>query len=294
MNLRLGTRGSRLALEQARRVAGQIRKLHPELEIDLVVIKTSGDVRSEYGDEIPTEIGEFSSALEKGLMRNEMDIAVHSAKDLPTRMHNSLIVGAYPERVDPRDAWVFREGDNDSAGGWVGTESPRRRLFWRERWPKAEFRNIRGNIDRRMNRCLGEKDWHGILLACAGIDRLGGPINGLEMERLDVDWMVPAPGQGALAVQCRKEDHRTLEILQRMDDRKIRTCVTAEKSFLQTWGGGCSESLGAFSQIQPNGTLHLRAGVQDRFGRPHKASIEGPQDEAELLGVRLAEEMRRG
>ncbi len=294
MNLRLGTRGSRLALEQARRVAGQIRKLNPLLEVDLVVIKTSGDARSEFGDEIPKEIGEFSSALEKGLMQNEMDVAVHSAKDLPARMHDSLVVGAYPERVDPRDAWVFRKGENGSTGGWVGTESPRRRLFWSERCPKAEFRNIRGNIDRRMDRCLEEKNWQGILLACAGIDRLGGPIKGLEIERLDVDWMVPAPGQGALAVQCRREDHRTIEFVRKLDDRKIRTCVTAEKSFLQTWGGGCSESLGAFSQIQPNGTLHLRAGVRDSFGRPQRASIEGPQEEAELLGVRLAEEMRRG
>jgi hydroxymethylbilane synthase len=227
-------------------------------------------------------------------MRNEMDIAVHSAKDLPTRMHNSLIVGAYPERVDPRDAWVFRKGENGSTGGWVGTESPRRRLFWSERFPQVKFRNIRGNIDRRMDRCLAEKDWQGILLACAGIDRLGGPSNGLEMERLDIDWMVPAPGQGALAVQCRKEDHRTIELLENVDDRKIRNCVTAEKSFLQTWGGGCSESLGAFSQIQPNGTLHLRTGIRDRFGRAKRASIEGPQDEAVLLGVRLAEEMLRG
>lgn len=294
MNLRLGTRGSRLALEQARRVAGQIRKLNPLLEVDLVVIKTSGDARSEFGDEIPKEIGEFSSALEKGLMQNVMDVAVHSAKDLPARMHDSLVVGAYPERVDPRDAWVFRKGENGSTGGWVGTESPRRRLFWSERCPKAEFRNIRGNIDRRMDRCLEEKYWQGILLACAGIDRLGGPIKGLEIERLDVDWMVPAPGQGALAVQCRREDHRTIEFVHKLDDRKIRNCVTAEKSFLQTWGGGCSESLGAFSQIQPNGTLHLRAGVRDRFGRAQRASIEGPQDEAVLLGVRLAEEMRRG
>jgi len=294
MILRLGTRGSVLALQQARKVAGQIQRINPSLEIDLVVVKTSGDARSEFGDEIPAEVGEFSSALEKGLIKEEMDIAVHSAKDLPTRMHDSLVVGAYPERVDPRDAWVFRKGEIGSTGGWVGTESPRRRLFWSERFPQVKFRNIRGNIDRRMDRCLAEKDWQGILLACAGIDRLGGPSNGLEMERLDIDWMVPAPGQGALAVQCRKEDHRTIELLENVDDRKIRNCVTAEKSFLQTWGGGCSESLGAFSQIQPNGTLHLRTGIRDRFGRAKRASIEGPQDEAVLLGVRLAEEMLRG
>ena len=227
-------------------------------------------------------------------MQNEMDIAVHSAKDLPTRVHDCLTVGAYPERVDPRDAWVFRKGENGSTDGWVGTESPRRRLFWSERWPEAKFRNIRGNIDHRMDRCLGDRDWQGILLACAGIDRLGGPTTGLEMERLDVAWMIPAPGQGALAVQCRKKDIRTLELLRNLDDRRVRTCVTAEKSFLQAWGGGCSESLGAFSQIQMNGALHLTAGIRNRFGRVQRASIEGSQDEAELLGLKLAKEMSCG
>lgn len=294
MKLRLGTRGSRLALEQARRVAEQIRKVSPGVGVELVILKTTGDARSEYGDEIHSEVGEFSSALEKSLVEDQIDAAVHSAKDLPTRIHDSLRVAAYPERVDPRDAWVFREGAQSAKGTWVGTESPRRRMFWSERNPNAEFRDIRGNVDRRMERCLGENDWQGILLACAGIDRLGGLLNGLEMERLDVEWMIPAPGQGALAVQCRKNDLRTLELLQQLDDQQIRARVTAEKSFLQTWGGGCSESLGAFAQIQPNGTLHLRAGVRDPHGHPQRGSMEGPSTEGELLGVRLAEEMRRG
>jgi len=294
MKLRLGTRGSRLALEQARRVAEQIRKVSPGVGVELVILKTTGDARSEFGDEIHPEVGEFSSALEKSLVEDEIDAAVHSAKDLPTRIHDSLTVAAYPERVDPRDAWVFREGAQSAKGTWVGTESPRRRMFWSERNPNAEFRNIRGNVDRRMERCLGEKYWQGVLLACAGIDRLGGLLSGLEMERLDVEWMIPAPGQGALSVQCRKNDHRTFELIQRLDDQQIRARVTAEKSFLQTWGGGCSESLGAFAQIQPNGTLHLRAGVRDLHGHPQRGSMEGPSNEGELLGVRLAEEMRRG
>ena len=294
MKLRLGTRGSRLAWVQATGVAERIRKLSPGVGVEILPIKTTGDVRSEFGDEIPSEAGEFSSALEKSLVGQEIDVAVHSAKDLPTRTHEALTVGAYPERADPRDAWVFRAGGQSKSSKWVGTESPRRRMFWSERNPGADFHNIRGNVDRRMERCMEESGWQGILLACAGIDRLGGLRTGLEMERLAVEWMIPAPGQGALAVQCRKDDPRTLDLLLQLDDCGIRARVTAEKSFLCSWGGGCSESLGAFAQIQPNGTLHLRAGVRGRNGRPQRGVVEGPSSEGELLGARLAEEMRRG
>ena len=295
MRLRLGTRGSRLALEQARRVAEKIRARSPGIGVELVVIRTSGDERSEFGDEIANEVGEFSSELEKRLLKGEIQMAVHSAKDLPTRIPESLVVGAYPERADPRDAWVFRKSEDHPSGsdGWVGTESPRRRLFWGEKKPESRFRTIRGNVDRRMERCLLEKDWQGVLLACAGIDRLGGVPEGLEMERLDVNWMIPAPGQGAIAVQCRKDDLEILKVLAQIDDPAVRRCVSAEKSFLHAWGGGCSESLGAFAQIQPNGTLHLCAGVKNRFDEPQKASSEGPALEAELIGARLVEEMRR-
>lgn len=295
MKLRLGTRGSRLALTQARMVAERIRAKSPGIGIELEIIRTSGDERSEFGDEIESEVGEFSSELERKLLKGEIHAAVHSAKDLPTHIPQSLVVGAYPERADPRDAWVFRAGENlDSLSNrWVGTESPRRRLFWSEKRPGSRFQTIRGNVDRRMERCLMEKDWQGVILACAGIDRLGGVTQGLEMERLDVNWMIPAPGQGAIAVQCQKDDSDTLKILSQIDDPSVRSCVSAEKSFLHAWGGGCSESLGAFAQIQPNGTLHLRAGVKDRFDRPYKASSEGPAREAEIIGARLVTEMRR-
>jgi hydroxymethylbilane synthase len=134
----------------------------------------------------------------------------------------------------------------------------------------------------------------GIVLACAGIDRLGGVSSGLEMERLDSNWMVPAPGQGALAVECHKEDSKVRKILEKIDDPGVRACVEAEKGFLQTWGGGCSESLGALGTLQANGTLHLQAAVQDRHGGVQRAQMEGPSGKAELLGIRLAEEMRRG
>lgn len=296
MKIRLGTRGSRLALWQARRVTELILAQSPSSKVELVEIRTSGDARSEFGDDLPDSVGEFSSELERALIEGEVDVAVHSAKDLPTKIPEKLTVGAYPERADPRDAWVRRKGAGSEIGegGIMGTGSPRRTMLWKERWPKSVARAIRGNVDRRMERILEEKEWSGILLACAGIDRLGGVAEGLEMERLSVEWMVPAPGQGALAVECRKEDTAVLAVLNKIDDPIVRSCVSAEKSFLAKWGGGCSESLGAFALILANGTVHLQAAVENRWGGVARAQMEGPRAEAELVGVRLAEEMSRG
>ena len=296
MKIRLGTRGSQLALWQAHRVADLIRKASPGTGVELVIVKTSGDERSEFGEEAPEQPGEFSTELERKLLEHEIDAAVHSAKDLPTQIPEGLIVGAYPERADPRDALVRRRESPSSppSGAVVGTGSPRRDLLWRTKWNKTQTKGIRGNVDRRMEKLKDDESLWGIILACAGIDRLGGVSSGLEMERLDSSWMVPAPGQGALAVECRERDHKVLKILEKIDDSKVRTCVEAEKGFLQKWGGGCSESLGALGTLQANGTIHLQAAVQDQNGGVQRAQMEGPVGEAELLGVRLAEEMSRG
>ena len=296
MKILLGTRGSPLALWQAHRVADLIRQASPGTGVELVIVKTSGDERSEFGEEAPEEPGEFSTELEKKLLQKQIDAAVHSAKDLPTHLLKGLIVAAYPERADPRDALVRRKESpaNPPSGAVVGTGSPRRDLLWRAKWKETKTRGIRGNVDRRMEKLKGDASLWGIVLASAGIDRLGGVADGLQMERLDSDWMVPAPGQGALAVECRTEDGKVRKILEKIDDSGVRACVEAEKGFLQRWGGGCSESLGALGTLQANGTLQLRAAVQDRHGGVQRAQMEGPAAEAEFLGARLAEEMRRG
>jgi len=296
MKIRLGTRGSRLALWQAHRVADLIRKASPGTGVELVIIKTTGDERSEFGEELPEEVGEFSSELEKQLAEEVIDVAVHSAKDLPTRLPKNLCVAAYPERADPRDALVRKRGESEkpSRGSVVATGSPRRDLLWRERWKETEIRGIRGNVDRRLKKLQDDSSLWGLVLACAGIDRLGGVPEKLVVERLDPSWMVPAPGQGALAVECRAEDHKVRKILKKIDDPSVRACVEAEKGFLQKWGGGCSESLGALGTMSPMGTLHLRAAVKDRHGGVLRAQMEGPGSEPVTLGARLAEEMRRG
>ena len=296
MTIRLGTRGSRLALWQAHRVADLIRKASPGTGVELVIIKTTGDERSEFGEELPEQVGEFSSELEKQLSQEQIDAAVHSAKDLPTQLPKNLCVAAYPERADPRDALVRKraESEKPSRGAVVATGSPRREMIWQERWKETKTRGIRGNVDRRLEILQEDPSLWGLVLACAGIDRLGGIPERLVMERLDPSWMVPAPGQGALAVECRVEDHKVRKILDKIDDPKVRSCVEAEKGFLQRWGGGCSESLGALATWEPKGTLHLRAAVKDIHGGVQRAQMEGPAAEAALLGNRLAEEMRRG
>ena len=285
-----------MALWQAHQVADRIRHASPGTGVELVIVKTSGDERSEFGDEAPEQPGEFSTELERKLLKQEIEVAVHSAKDLPTHLPEGLTIGAYPERADPRDALVRRKESPPipPSGAVVGTGSPRRDLLWRAKWKKTKTRGIRGNVDRRMEKLMEDTSLWGIVLACAGIDRLGGVADGLQMERLDSDWMVPAPGQGALAVECRTEDGKVWKILEKIDNSGVRACVEAEKGFLQRWGGGCSESLGALGTLQANGTLHLRAAVQDRHGGVQRAQMEGPAAEAEFLGARLAEEMRRG
>ena len=296
MTIRLGTRGSRLALWQAHRVADLIRKASPGTGVELVMIQTTGDERSEFGQELPEQVGEFSSELEKQLSQEAIDTAVHSAKDLPTQLPKDLCVAAYPERADPRDALVRKRvgSEKPPRGAVVATGSPRREMLWRERWRETEIRGIRGNVDRRLEKLQEDSSLWGLVLACAGIDRLGGIPESLVMERLDPAWMVPAPGQGALAVECRVADQKVRKVLEKIDDSKVRNCVEAEKGFLQRWGGGCSESLGALATWEPKGTLHLRAAVKDVHGGVQRAQMEGPTGEAALLGVRLAEEMRRG
>lgn len=296
MKILLGTRGSRLALWQAHRVADLIRKASPGTGVELVMIKTTGDERSEFGQELPEQAGEFSSELERQLLEGKIDAAVHSAKDLPTRIPQTLMVGSYPERADPRDALVRKKSgpEKPPKGAVVATGSPRREMIWRERWMETGTCGIRGNVDGRLERLEKKQDLWGLVLACAGIDRLGGVSEKLVMDRLDATWMVPAPGQGALAVECRAEDHQVKRILGKTDDPLVRACVEAEKSFLQEWGGGCSESLGALGTMDPNGTLHLRAAVKDRHGGVQRAQMEGPAGEAILLGTRLAKEMKRG
>ena len=294
MNYRIGTRGSPLALWQARRVAELIHGVDSSSHWEICEIKTSGDARSEFGDELPEGVGEFSSELEKELLSGGIDLAVHSAKDVPTCLPEGLTLAAFPERADARDAVVRRKESPalPPVGSRLGTGSPRRSLLWAEKWPQTEIHGIRGNVDRRMGRLQKEKEWWGVILACAGIDRLGGVPEGLAMERLDPKWMVPAPGQGALAIECRETDLSLRKILEKINSPDVQVCVEAEKAFLKEWGGGCSESLGAYAQLTGGGGLALRVAVKGKTGQVVRGGAEGRLSQAASVGSELAERIR--
>jgi hydroxymethylbilane synthase len=238
----LGTRGSALALAQARIVADQLAG-----EVEIHVIRTEGD-----GSDRPLqELGDgvFVTALENALRAREIDIAVHSLKDLPTEEREDLVIAAVPQRADPQDVLITASrGGLDSlrVGGVVGTSSPRRAAFLRCLRPDASTRDIRGNVDTRMRK-VRDREYDGTILALAGLRRLDVPVGDAEI--LDGLLWPPAPGQAALAVQCRASDHELRAQLEGIDDRPSNLAVRAERALLRLLGGSCAIPLGAWARV---------------------------------------------
>ena len=307
--LRLGTRGSRLAVIQSELVADRLRELGAEVE--LVTVVTDGDMRT--GDE---EIGEgiFVKALERDLADGRIDLAVHSAKDVPLKERAGLVVAAFPERADPRDALVTAGGSATllppsprgrvGVGGngrtliplrrgvSIGTDSPRRAGFACHARPDASVFPLRGNVDTRLRR-LDEGAVDALILAAAGLDRLG--VGDRIDERLEPGVMMPAPGQGALAVQCRAADSEMLELLGRIDDSAVRLAVTAERLVLQATGGTCRSPVGALGTVEA-GRLLLTAAATSPDGRDgHMLTLEAEATEeaARLLALKAGIELLR-
>jgi hydroxymethylbilane synthase len=255
--MRLGTRGSRLALIQSELVAARLRERG--VDVELVTVVTKGDVRPP-----DAQIGEgiFVTALERALVAGEIDLAVHSAKDLPLDQEPSLVIAAYPERADPRDALVTRGGESSLEAlpprAKVGTDSPRRTGFVHAIRPDLEVIPLHGNVDTRLRR-LDSAEADAIVIACAGLDRLGA--GGRIAARLDPALMPPAPGQGALAVQARRDDDEVLAALKPIDDPEVRLAVIAERAVLRAMGGGCRAPVGAVARSLDGGSLSLLAGA---------------------------------
>jgi len=287
--LRLGTRGSQLALAQARLVADRLEAAAPGLAVELVTIATAGD----RDQTTPLAAGErpgwFTTAIQEALQRGEVDIAVHSLKDLPTRRPQGLVIAAVPLREDPRDALVSRTGAplrSLPPGAVVGTGSPRREAQLRELRPDLDIRPIRGNVETRIRK-VREGEYDAAVVALAGLRRLG-----LEAEAAEIfgfEELLPAPGQGALAVECRAGDARARGLLARIDDPAVRIAVTAERSFLAAIEGGCSFPAAAYAEHFGT-TLKLHALVASG-GRIVRSKMGGPAETAAGLGRQLAEEL---
>ena len=257
MKIRLGTRGSQLALIQSELVAARLRSAGHEVEV--VRIVTEGDVRPI--DMSPGE-GVFVAAIARALIAGEIEVAVHSAKDIPLENDPDLVIAAYPERGDPRDVLITRSGDAslDSLprGATVGTDSPRRAGFLRAARPDLQIVPLHGNVDTRLRR-LDEGHADALVLAAAGIDRLGRSER--IGRRLDPDLVPPAPGQGALAIQARRSDSELLGLLASFDVRSVRLAVETERDVLIATGGTCRAPVGALASVDGDSFTLLVAGV---------------------------------
>lgn len=282
----LGTRGSKLALAQSGQVADALSKA-TGLPVELKVISTKGDrVQDRPLPEVGGK-GLFTLELEQELRARSIDLAVHSLKDLPTEDSEGLIVACYPERVDPRDVLVGLPLDQLPQGAIVGTGSARRATQLQALRPDLQIKGIRGNVDTRIRK-LHEQDYQSIVLAAAGMARLG-----LDTERfpLDPEQCLPAPGQGVLALQCAAERSEIIALLQRLDHGPTRARITAERSFLAALGGGCSVPAACFAEVEGEG-LWVRAALADDQGVVHRRETRGSVEMAAALGTDLAAALR--
>lgn len=287
--VRLATRGSRLALLQTDLVAGRLREAHPGIEIDVVTVTTAGD--RDQSTPLPEgdKAGWFTTAIQEALLRGEADIAVHSYKDLPTKRPQGLVIAAVPMREDPRDALVsasHADLRHLKRGAVVGTSSPRRTAQILELRPDLEVRPIRGNVETRIAK-VEAGDFDATVLALAGLRRLG--IESRADHVFGFEEMLPAPAQGALAVECRSDDSDTRALLAKIDDAALRQVVTAERMFLATIDGGCSFPAAAYAEHFGT-TLKLNALIA-ADGRIVRSKMAGQAETAGGLGKQLAEEL---
>lgn len=288
MKIRLGTRGSRLALTQTNHVAAQLRAAHPDIEVEVLVIQTTGDrildaPLSRIGGK-----GVFTKEIEDALLDGRIDAAVHSLKDVPTQQPPGLALAAVGKREDWRDVLLAaRPLDWKTLGpeARIGTSSLRRRAELRRGNPHVQVLDLRGNVPTRIGKMLaGEYD--AIILAAAGLARLNETAP--YIQPLHEDDFLPAPGQGALGLQCRADDEATMKALAVLNDAETAACTTAERAVLHGLGGGCQLPLGTLAQCIDN-TLHLRARVLSPEGdRWIEDVIVGEMKEASIVGAALA------
>jgi hydroxymethylbilane synthase len=318
----LGSRGSPLALAQTRQVMAGLKRAWPGRNFEIHVIKTEGDRLAEKADAENPKLdkGLFTAELERALLAREIDLAVHSLKDLPTSSPEGLMLAAIPKRADARDvlitrgpdlapapalpeAWVTASGSLRRVslgtelryGAVVATGSPRREA--QLRWIRADLCTvpIRGNIDTRLRKFRENEEWSGLILAAAGLERLKPDVAGLTVTPLPFSQMLPAPGQGALGLQTRMEHSVDVRMLVRaVHDPVTAAEVTAERMFLQALGGGCGEPIAAYAEAGADHLLKLE-GIAWLIGEtaPRRGKLVRRLEQAEALGVDLAVKISR-
>ncbi len=287
--VKIGTRGSPLALVQAESVAAPLRSLGVDVEI--VPVRTEGDRRLEIQLAAIGGKGLFVREIEEMLLAGTLDCAVHSLKDLPAETPAGLALAAFPEREDPRDVLVTRERrrlEDLRPGARLGTGSPRRRALALALRADLVVEPVRGNVDTRLRK-LESEGWDGVLLAAAGLTRLG--LAPAHVQPLDPHVFVPAVGQGVLAVESRADDRRVLALLGRLDHAPTRACALAERACLARLGASCNSPVAAHA-LQDGTTLKMTALVASEDGRKVlRASAAGVAEDPERLGRRLADSL---
>jgi hydroxymethylbilane synthase len=288
--LRLATRKSALALWQTEHVAARLRAAHPGLVVELVPMTTRGD---RIVDRPLAQIGGkglFLKELEEAMLAGEADAAVHSLKDVPMDLEGPFALPAILERADPFDAFVSAKyGDLDALprGAKVGTSSLRRQAQLRARRPDHELLDLRGNVNTRLAK-LDAGEYDAIVLACAGLQRLG--FESRIRARLDApDWL-PAPAQGAIAIECRDGDPAVHALCAALDDAPTRTCVEAERAMNRALHGSCHVPVAALAQLEEGGARIVLRGLVGSAadGRMVRAEVAGAAAAPELLGVQVA------
>lgn len=287
-SLRLGTRGSKLALWQSEHVAGKLRQSHPDLKVELQIIKTTGDkildvALSKIGDK-----GLFTKEIEKELLEGRIDLAVHSMKDLPTQLEKGLVIGAVLERENPSDVLISDRNytfESLPPGARIGTSSLRRIAQLKKLRPDLVFEEIRGNVETRIRK-MREENLAAIVLAYAGVKRLG--MESAISQILPCEVILPAVGQGVIAIEARSDDAVVLSLLEVVNDHNAYLSCQAERAFLQELEGGCQVPIASLAAV--NGDKILVQGLIAALDGSEviKNCNEGSCREAELVGRQLA------
>jgi hydroxymethylbilane synthase len=292
----IGSRGSKLALTQAQTVKTELELLQPSLAVRVEIVKTSGDTSTDPLSLIGGK-GVFTKELEEALLDGRIDLAVHSLKDLPTIVPEGLVIAAICKREDPRDALVLNSAAKQIVsllalpkGATVGTSSPRRLAQLQHLRSDLVIKELRGNVDTRLRK-LDEGQYDALVLACAGLRRLG--LANRISAALPPAEMLPAVGQGALGIEVRRDDEETIEIVSKLDHKFTRLACTAERSFLRSLGGGCQLPIAAYAVVREK-RIRLDGLVADPQGkRIARERISGALDVAEELGTLLAEQLMK-
>lgn len=279
----VGSRRSKLAMTQSRQFIDSLKKIDPSLEIEIKEIVTKGD---QIVDKQLSKVGGkglFVKEIENELYSHEIDMAIHSLKDVPSVISEGLTLGCIPDRENPFDAYVANDHvalEDLPEGSIVGTSSLRRGAQIKAKYPHVEIKWIRGNIDTRLQK-LQDEDYDAIILAAAGLKRMGWS-DDIVTSYLDKETLVPAIGQGALGIECRSDDQELLDLLNQVHNQNVADCVTAERTFLKQMDGSCQVPIGGYATKDDDGTIEFTGLIMSTDGKERYQHTARGKDPVQL------------